>query len=172
MNCCNWSILKVTAQVSFDPWAFSISTARVEKFKRENNILHIDKNEYETDNIVADIQAGLNLDKIPGYLSDYMSNWAASTSSNVKYFQIFMPHKVSLADVKGFLRGTINDSEVEALLVNFLARENNQILTLTEKPKKSFFDPWEYYEPTLSRHLSKSSILYVKAILKHPLLRK
>ena len=144
----------------------------VEKFKRENNILHIDKNEYETDNIVADIQAGLNLDKIPGYLSDYMSNWAASTSSNVKYFQIFMPHKVSLADVKGFLRGTINDSEVEALLVNFLARENNQILTLTEKPKKSFFDPWEYYEPTLSRHLSKSSILYVKAILKHPLLRK
>ncbi|MCZ6594921.1 MAG: hypothetical protein O6943_08405 [Bacteroidetes bacterium] len=38
--------------------------------------------------------------------------------------------------------------------------------------EKSFFDPWEYYEPALSRHLSKSSILYVKAILKHPLLRK
>jgi hypothetical protein len=144
----------------------------VENFKSENNIPHIDKNEFETDNIVADLQAGLNLDKIPGYLSDYMSNWAASTSSNVKYFQIFMPHKVSLADVKGFLKGTIDDSKVKTLLVDFLARENDQILTLTEKPKKTFFDPWEYYEPTLSRHLSKSSILYIKAILEHPLLRK
>jgi len=144
----------------------------VEKFKSENNIPHIDKNEFEIDNIVADLQTGLNLDKIPGYLSDYMSNWAASTSSNVKYFQIFMPHKVSFADVKDFLRGTIADPEVETLLDDFLARENDQILTLTEKSKKSFFDPWEYYEPTLSRHLGKSSILYVKAILEHPLLRK
>ena len=144
----------------------------MEKFKNENHIQHIDKNEYETDNIVADIQAGLNLDKIPEYLSDYMSNWAASTNSNIKYFQIFMPHKVSLADVKEFLRGTIDDSKVESLLDDILVRENHQILTLTEKPEKSFFDPWEYYEPTLSRHLSKSSIRYVKAILKHPLLRK
>ena len=144
----------------------------VEKFKSENHIPHIDKNEDETDNIVVDLKTGLNLDKIPGYLSDYMSNLAASTGSNVKYFQIFMPHKVSMADVIGFLRGTIDEPEVEKLLVDFLVRENDQILTLTEKPEKSFFDPWEYYEPTLSRHLSKSSILYVKAILEHPLLRK
>ena len=53
-----------------------------------------------------------------------------------------------------------------------MAEENNEILTLTEKPDKTFFDPWEFYEPTLSRHLSKSSLAYVKAILEHPMLRK
>jgi len=94
----------------------------VEKFKSENHIPHIDKNEDETDNIVVDLKTGLNLDKIPGYLSDYMSNLAASTGSNVKYFQIFMPHKVSMADVIGFLRGTIDEPEVEKLLVDFLVR--------------------------------------------------
>ncbi|MEZ4817229.1 MAG: hypothetical protein R2776_04570 [Flavobacteriaceae bacterium] len=42
----------------------------VKKFKKEQGITHIAKNEVETDNIVADLQTGLNLDKIPGYLSD------------------------------------------------------------------------------------------------------
>lgn len=141
-------------------------------FKKEENLDHVDKNEFETDNIVADIQTGLNLDKIPGYLSDYLANWALKQPDRVNYFQLFMPHKVSISDVESFLGGEIADAEIIEKLQSFLARENNLILTLTEKPEKSFFDPWDFYEPTLSRHLSESSLNYVKAILQHPMLRK
>jgi len=142
------------------------------EFKKEENLDHIDKNEFETDNIVADIQTGLNLDKIPGYLSDYLTNWAQKQPDRVNYFQLFMPHKVNISDVESFLGGEIADEIIIEKLQSFLARENNLILTLTEKPEKSFFDPWGFYEPTLSRHLSESSLNYVKAILQHPMLRK
>lgn len=144
----------------------------IDKFKAAKRLDHIDKNEFETDNIVADVQTGLNLDKIPGYLSDYMTNWEDTQKGKIRYFKIFMPHKVSLADVKGSLNGEIQDSKLEAQLVDFLAEENNTILSITENPEKTFFDPWNFYEPTLSRHLSKSSIRYIKSILKHPLLRE
>ncbi|MEZ4778651.1 MAG: hypothetical protein R2786_04640 [Flavobacteriaceae bacterium] len=144
----------------------------VKKFKKEQGITHIAKNEVETDNIVADLQTGLNLDKIPGYLSDYLANWEIAQPNKIQYFQLFMPHKVSIDDIEGYLNGEIAEDAVKEQLSNFLAVENDQILTLTEKPDKSFFDPWEFYEPTLSRHLSKSSLAYVKAILEHPLLRK
>lgn len=83
-----------------------------------------------------------------------------------------MPHKVSIPNVEDFLGGEIAVKETKEKLGHFLASENNEILTLTEKPDKTLFDPWEFYEPTLSRHLSESSLHYVKAILKHPLLRK
>lgn len=156
----------------------------VEKFKSLHKIKHIDKNENETDNIVADIQTGLNLDKIPGYLSDYMSNWANASNnspaldtipsdfSKIEYFQLFMPQKVSVEDVKGFLGGSISDEAVEDKLTVFLGKENAQILALTDKEDKTFFEPWDFYEPTLSRHLSVSSIKYVHAILEHPMLQK
>ena len=144
----------------------------VKKFRKEQNITHITKNEVETDNIMADLQTGLNLDKIPGYLSDYLVNWENAQPEKIQYFQLFMPHKVSLEDVEGYLKGEIADENTLQKLTNFLAEENNQILTLTEKPDKTFFEPWQFYEPTLSRHLSESSLAYVKAILEHPLLRK
>ncbi|GHC57829.1 hypothetical protein [Ulvibacter litoralis] len=144
----------------------------IEKFKRENKLTHIDKRENEADNIMVDLETGLNLDKIPGYLSDYLTNWEKTSNGGVRYFKIFMPHKVSLSDVESFFSGEISDETIENKLVDFLAIENTLILTLTEKPDKDFFDPWEYYEPTLSRHLSKSSVNYIKAILKHPLLRE
>ncbi|OAB78803.1 hypothetical protein [Cochleicola gelatinilyticus] len=143
----------------------------VELFKTENNFDNIPKNENETDNIVVDLQTGLNLDKIPGYLSDYINNWEESQGGNIRYFKIFMPHKVSMDDVESFFGGKITDAEKATLLKGFLAEKNTVILNLTEKPEKSFFDPWEFYEPTLSRHLSKSSLNYVHAILNHPLLR-
>ncbi|MCH9659327.1 MAG: patatin-like phospholipase family protein, partial [Bacteroidetes bacterium] len=144
----------------------------VEKFKLKNKLTHIDKNENETDNIAADIQTGLNLDKIPGYLSDYLSNWEASNLRDIRYFQLFMPHKVSIDDVKTFLNGTIEDPTVESDLIEFLADENELILSLTQDRVPNLFEPWEFYEPTLSRHLSVSSIKYVKSILRHPLLEK
>lgn len=143
----------------------------VELFKSENSFENIPKNEDETDNIVVDLKTGLNLDKIPGYLSDYINNWEESQGGNIRYFKIFMPHKVSMDDVESFFGGKITDAKKAGLLKSFLAEKNTIILNLTEKPEKSFFDPWEFYEPTLSRHLSKSSLNYVHAILNHPLLR-
>lgn len=53
----------------------------------------------------------------------------------------------------------------------FLKKENDLILSLIEKQDKSFFDPQEFYEPTLSRHLSRSSLNYIEAIFEHPLLK-
>ncbi len=144
----------------------------VERFKAENGIEHILKNENETDNIIVDLKTGLNLDKIPGYLSDYINSWEETQNGTIRYFKIFMPHKVSINDVEGFFDGKITDESVKANLKSFLAIENNVILNLTENPEKKFFDPWEFYEPTLSRHLSKSSLNYIHAILKHPLLRE
>jgi len=144
----------------------------IEKFKQEQGISHIDKYEDEADNIMVDLETGLNLDKIPGYLSDYLSNWEKTSNGRLRYFKIFMPHKVSMDDIIGFLDGAIIDGAIEKNFEHFLKIENTSILDITdmEKPEKSFFEPWQYYEPTLSRHLSKSSISYINAILKHPLL--
>lgn len=142
----------------------------LEKFKKESNIDHISKNENETDNIIADIKTGLNLDKIPEYLSDYLTNLENDQNGKIRYFRIFMPHKVTMNDIEGYLEGAIQNNDLYKDLSDFLRSENDLILSLTEKPNKSFFEPWEYYEPTLSRHLSKSSLNYIKAILAHPLL--
>ncbi len=144
----------------------------VEKFKKENKIVHIHKNENESDNIMVDLETGLNLDKIPGYLSDYITNWEKYENGELRYFKIFMPHKVSMDDVEALFKGKITNPKTQSKLETFLEKENNLILSITEKPDKSFFDPWEFYEPTLSRHLSKSSLNYIQAILEHPLLKE
>lgn len=144
----------------------------VEKFKKENNIPYIHKNENEADNVMVDIETGLNIDKIPGYLSDYITNWEKFEVGDLRYFKIYMPHKVSLEDVETFFKGKITDPDIRRNLGVFLEKENNVILSVTEKPNKSFFDPWKFYEPTLSRHLSKSSLNYIDAILEHPLLQQ
>ena len=83
-----------------------------------------------------------------------------------------MPHKVSIDDVESFFKGSITNPSTRKKLEIFLDKENDLILSLTEKSNKSFFDPWEFYEPTLSRHLSESSLNYIDAILKHPLLEE
>ncbi len=142
----------------------------IKKFRKKYSIEHIAINENETDNIVADLETGLNLDKIPGYLSDYVTSLEKTSDGDIRYFKIMMPHKVTFNDIESHFKGTILSEKIEEQFKSFLNKENNLILSLTEKPNKSFFEPWEYYEPTLSRHLSKSSINYVKAILKHPLL--
>ncbi|MGI9550037.1 MAG: hypothetical protein ACR2MT_02465 [Aurantibacter sp.] len=146
----------------------------VDQFKKENNLQYIYKNEFEADNIIVDLKTGLNLDKIPGYLSDYLSNWEQAENGKLRYFKIFMPHKVCLDDVESYFGGEIaNDTiNVKHDLKNYLEDKNKEILNLTEKERKSFFDPWQSYEPTLSRHLSKSSLRYVSKVLKHPLLEE
>ncbi|RDK87267.1 hypothetical protein [Marinirhabdus gelatinilytica] len=144
----------------------------VTEFKEKHDIPHIDANETETDNLVADLKTGLNLDKIPNYLSHYLKNWEANSDGNIKYFKIMMPHKVTLGDIEGYFNGTILDPTIVNDLEWFLAQKNKEILDITEKPDKTFFEPWQFYEPTLSRHLSRSSLNYFDAILEHPYLKK
>lgn len=142
----------------------------LEKFKDQNQVLHIDKNEKETDNIVADLQTGLNLDKIPGYIGDYLNLMDQNSEGKVKYYRIYMPHKVNMNDIESHLNGKIIDKNLKKQIEDFLAAENQIIFDVTEQPEKSFFEPWLYYEPTLSRHLSESSLNYIHEILKHPML--
>ncbi len=142
----------------------------VTEFKAKENIIHIDANENETDNLVADLKTGLNLDKIPNYLSHYLSNWEETSEGKIKYFKLMMPHKVTIADVESYFNGSILDQSIVGDLEIFLAEKNKEILDITEKPNKTFFEPWDFYEPTLSRHLSRSSLNYFDAILKHPYL--
>lgn len=142
----------------------------LEKFKKDEGGLHLSKDENETDNILADLKTGLNLDKIPEYLSDYISNQENANGSSLSYYRLFMPHKVSIDDVEEYLDGRLTNSGTIDKLTGFLKIENALILAITEKPDKKFFDPWEFYEPTLSRHLSESSLNYIDAILKHPYL--
>jgi len=146
----------------------------VDEFKKENKLSYIYKDEFEVDNIIVDIKTGLNLDKIPGYLSHYLSNWEQTQNGRLRYFKIFMPHKVSIDDVENYFDGEIANGSVTIKngLKIFLTTKNNEILSLTEKSEKSFYDEWKYYEPTLSRHLSTSSVRYIKTMLKHPLLEQ
>ncbi len=143
----------------------------VKKFKKLNNLEHIVKNEKETDNIIADIQTGLNLDKIPGYLSDYLGLLEKNPDNKLKHIPLYMPHKINIRDIESYLNGTIEDENLRRKIVMFLTKENHIIFSLTESPNKPFLEKWSYYEPTLSRHLSKSSINYIHKIIEHPLLQ-
>lgn len=140
------------------------------EFRKTKKLDHIDINENETDNLIADLQTGLNLDKIPNYLSHYLENWERNSDGKIRYFKLMMPHKVTINNVESFLNGDIKNAAIYNELVVFLRKKNEEILRITEKQDKTFFDPWNFYEPTLSRHLSRSSLNYIDAILKHPTL--
>ena len=70
----------------------------VYKYKRLNN----EENEKST--IIANLQTGLSLDKIPGYLTDFMLNYS-SKHNEIDFKQIFLPHKVSIEDVESLIEG-------------------------------------------------------------------
>lgn len=137
----------------------------IEDFKDRENIDHITIDENETDNIAADLQTGLNLDKIPRYLSDYLNNLETAGNDILRHYEIYMPHKVSVSDAEGILGGKITDPDLIKKLEVFLKEENDKILSITDM-RSSFFENWKYYEPTLSRHLSVSSLNYIRDILK------
>jgi len=143
----------------------------LDKFKAENQLKHIVKNENEIDNIIADIQTGLNLDKIPGYLSDYLGLLEKNPKNKIRHIPLYMPHKITVNDIENFLFGTIEDKKLKKQISDFLKTENDIIFSVTENPNKSFFETWDNYEPTLSRHLSESSINYIHNILNHPYLQ-
>ena len=73
--------------------------------------------------------------------------------------------RILVSDVEGVLGGNITNEGIEDDLEAYLKGRNDSILAITEF-RSSFFQEWDYYEPTLSRHLSKSSIDYIKKILE------
>jgi len=138
----------------------------IDRFRKEKGLIHLSINEVETDNLVADLQTGLNLDKIPEYLSDYMKQWDL-LDPKLNYVRLFMPHKVSIEEVEASLGGALTDDLIREQLTQYLKLSINQILELAPNHSRGF-SPWNYYEPTLSRHLSESSIDYLQAMLQHP----
>ncbi|WP_047546766.1 hypothetical protein [Psychroserpens sp. Hel_I_66] len=136
----------------------------IQKFKEEKNIAHFKINEKEQDNIIADLKTGLNLDKIPNYLNDFLEDW--SKDPLVTYVPIYLPFQIELSEVENFLGGEIIDDDQVIELNYFLDRENAKV-------KREINDNgsvWETYEPTLARHLSASTITYYDRVIESTLI--
>lgn len=123
---------------------------------------HIKLDEDETDNIIADLQTGLNLDKIPNYIRESVKNLAKS-DSNIYYQSILLPFIVTIDDVESFLKGDIDPSEKERLS-QFLKPYNDSLYNCLEGDNTS--NSWQTYPPTLARHLSKSTVNYYDKVIK------
>jgi len=127
--------------------------------------------ESEKDNIVVNLSTALNYNKIPKYLSDFFTNWGNSpnTTTNtlqgkVAYYPIYLPHKITVKDIEKHMSGKytkFQKKKLDCLLYNY----NEKILDMTGTDTIGFFDKWEYYEPTLSRHMGESSYRYMKRML-------
>lgn len=136
----------------------------IQKFKKEKDIAHFIIEEREQDNIVADLKTGLNLDKIPNYLSDFLTDW--SKDPLVSYIPIYLPFQIELQEVETFLGGDLTDADQIIELKYFLDQENAKV-------KKQINDNgtiWRTYEPTLARHLSKSTITYYDRVIRSKLI--
>jgi hypothetical protein len=139
-------------------------------FKQLNNLEQLPLDENETDNVIADLNAGLNLDKFPGYLSESIK--LKATDPTLHYFPIYMPHTVRFEDIESQLGGRVElDDWSRELLHSFLKEKNELIIEHTEEKFPGFFSPWKYYDPVLSRHLNSGSLRYIKAIQDHPQLQ-
>lgn len=124
--------------------------------------------EKEKSSIAANLQTGLSLNKIPGYLNDFLSNYT-SRHDFLEFRRIVLPHKVSISDIEKVLDGKIcnfTDGDFREALKKFLYAHNQKILNQTEGKEKGFFEDWNCYEPVLSRQLSRSNITYFDRILK------
>lgn len=136
----------------------------VQKFKTENEITHLKIDEVEQDNIVADLKTGFNLDKIPNYLSDFLRD--RNKDPLIAYVPIYLPFQIEFDEVESFLGGELIDKDQISALHKFLIRENSKV-------KKEINDNdsiWETYEPTLARHLSKSTINYYDRVIQSTLI--
>lgn len=121
---------------------------------------HIFIDEIEQDNIIADIKTGLNLDKIPNYLSDLLEGW--QEDGTIKYVPVYLPFRVMISDVEDFVGGKIECEMLKEELEKFLDAQNKRLNTdLNDNGSV-----WSTYEPTLARHLSKSTIKYYDNAIK------
>jgi hypothetical protein len=142
------------------------------KFMAQYNYAHLSIDEKERDNIKADIDAGLSLDKTPEYLNDYTDLMVSRYSENVGFIKIHLPLKISLAEFEDFLGGKIMDETIRCEVKCFLKKENDAILDITEKKERYWLlNKWYSFEPTLARHLSNSTINYYDKIMNYPALQ-
>lgn len=136
----------------------------IQKFKKDKDMDHFMIDEKEQDNIVADLKTGLNLDKIPNYLSDFLTDW--SKDPLVSYIPIYLPFQIELKEVEDYLGGQLTDGDQIIELKYFLDQENAKV-------KKQINDNgtvWQTYEPTLARHLSKSTVAYYDRVIRSELI--
>ncbi len=143
------------------------------KFEEQNvgpgEKLFLLDNESESSTISNDISGGISLSKIPGYLNGMMRSWDKASSKN-HHIEIYMPQRVTIADVESVIGGDLDEKWLNKLEV-FLDDVNASIQNVTEG-EKGFWEDWEYYEPVLSRHLSESCLKYNVSILDHPFLKE
>ncbi len=139
----------------------------LKNFIDENPKLKILLDEDEKSSILANLETGLNLNKIPGYLQQFMKNYS-KLREELHYHQIFLPHKISIQDVEHVLKAEIQDSKFKTRLNSYLKAHNQLILKATDNRDPNNLR-WQYYEPVLSRQLSKSNIKYYQVMRKHPL---
>ena len=126
------------------------------------------KDEAEKDNIAVNLATALKYDKIPRYLGDFFENWESkpfsltdSLEGKVLYRPVYLPHKISLKDVEQHLTGKYKKPQ-RAKIEKFFNTYNDKILSRTGTDTTQFFQKWNYYEPTLSRHMDSISYSYMK----------
>lgn len=124
--------------------------------KNPNLLLKI--NESEKSSIVANIQTGFNLSKIPGYLRDFMKKYVRK-KPNVSFKQVFLPYKIGIKDIEEVIDANLHRGQFYRALETYLNNHNNIIKSETEY-YTGFFSKWKYYDPVLSNSLSKSNIAY------------
>ncbi|MDH7444155.1 patatin-like phospholipase family protein [Aquimarina sp. 2201CG14-23] len=132
----------------------------IKRFKQNNPEVHLEFNEIEQDNIIADAKTGFNLDKIPNYLSEFMQDMSEKDPT-VEYIPIYLPRKINIDDLQQVVGGKFG-KDLKEKLEKFLKEENNKILAYTDQDPSN----WDTYEPTLARHLSKSTIKYYDKVLE------
>ncbi|EDP95961.1 patatin-like phospholipase family protein [Kordia algicida OT-1] len=167
----------------------------LERFQEKINTDFLQFDEDEQGNLSAVISAGANLDKNPDYFSDLIKRLEKrgrkldetmmdsikiannSKKYRVKHIPIYLPRVITIDDVEGFIggkvMGIIDNNEklkIRDSLIGFIREKNNEIFERTENLENKF--EWDTYEPTLARHLSKSTLNYYDKILERDSLIK
>lgn len=167
----------------------------LERFQEKIKTKFLQFDEDEKGNLSAVISAGANLDKNPDYFSDLIKRLEKrgrkldetmmdsikiannSKKYRVKHIPIYLPRVITIDDVEGFIGGEVigyldEDQKVGVRdeLIDFIREKNNETFKSTENLKNRY--EWKTYEPTLARHLSKSTLNYYDKILEQDSLIK
>ena len=137
----------------------------LETFCRTHKELAYILDEHEKTSLGANLETGLNLNKIPGYLDDFMTNYTAK-KKHLNYKKIVLPHKISIEDIESVIDGEILDTrngKFREILIDYLKKHNANIKNHIRE-KTGSMDSWECYEPVLCRQLSRSNIEYFNRI--------
>lgn len=141
-----------------------------EQFLEASNRTDFLIDENEKSSIGANLKTGLSLNKIPGYLDDFLCNYT-NKHDHLNYERIVLPHKISITDIEQVIDGRFCDfpnGNFRQDLTDFLDKHNDRILKITERDG-GFFRDWNCYEPVLCRQLSESNIEYYKRIISSDL---